>query len=655
MGRTAGLIMLLMISSVPVCSAQTKINPNSQIDWTGVRPYIDVTSPPYNAKGNGFADDTVAIQTALNAACAQTTSVGRFAMHPAVVFPPGIYRVAQPQRPSTSPIFSISCNFLEIRGLPGGNNAQFSNPGSEIAVIAGASPNAAPVFLIQGVTNGAYDVRFKDIGVVGYNEVYWVRSSANVTFDNAPMSVTGRTGLTDNTALKITNSEEIWRINRSNANTNQGGLSTTTPTILYTNEAPLGAEAAVDAYIYTLDDVDQGGGEEIIQRVNPGNVLIQNVEFDRNFLEDSDTGFMVAANTSGSAMSIGPMSFDLNGVEPYLSVQPFFTLNDSLGSAYGITMNHVADGPTAIQVLAGHLYDYHVIGCNTICSTQVIDASGNSIGTGTSTGRYGASNRFSDSSYLAAAPTAGLASPTAANPTISDRWCASGTMFCAIGIDPTFGVLFGLGDSNAFNAGLKQTSIETVDLQFSETLPPTSFSGAATTGGLLAAATYYAEIWSTTASNCNTNASAPTYSAGVVVAGGNNAIHWSWTLPITTPSTPSGYCIQIQTSSISPGSTIFSYLYVSGVGTTSFAYTGQPQTAGQIAPANTMVSEHRFTYNTEVLGATTVGALPSPASNPGAIAHVTDSTSVATEGQTCTGGSSSHALAFSDGSVWKCF
>ena len=52
---------------------------------------------------------------------------------------------------------------------------------------------------------------------------------------------------------------------------------------------------------------------------------------------------------------------------------------------------------------------------------------------------------------------------------------------------------------------------------------------------------------------------------------------------------------------------------------------------------------------------TTVGALPSAASNAGAMIAVSDSTAVAAEGQTCVGGSSNTALAFSNGVIWKCF
>lgn len=56
------------------------------------------------------------------------------------------------------------------------------------------------------------------------------------------------------------------------------------------------------------------------------------------------------------------------------------------------------------------------------------------------------------------------------------------------------------------------------------------------------------------------------------------------------------------------------------------------------------------------LGTATVGALPAAAAgNTGRMIKVSDSTAVAAEGQTCVGGSTNAALAFSNGTVWKCF
>lgn len=56
------------------------------------------------------------------------------------------------------------------------------------------------------------------------------------------------------------------------------------------------------------------------------------------------------------------------------------------------------------------------------------------------------------------------------------------------------------------------------------------------------------------------------------------------------------------------------------------------------------------------LGRTVVASLPAAAAgNAGQIIEVTDSTAVAAEGQTCAGSSTNPALAFSNGTVWKCF
>jgi len=51
---------------------------------------------------------------------------------------------------------------------------------------------------------------------------------------------------------------------------------------------------------------------------------------------------------------------------------------------------------------------------------------------------------------------------------------------------------------------------------------------------------------------------------------------------------------------------------------------------------------------------TTVGALPAASSSVGTPRIVTDSTAITSEGQTCVGGGSTKALAFSNGASWKC-
>jgi hypothetical protein len=58
---------------------------------------------------------------------------------------------------------------------------------------------------------------------------------------------------------------------------------------------------------------------------------------------------------------------------------------------------------------------------------------------------------------------------------------------------------------------------------------------------------------------------------------------------------------------------------------------------------------------TPVLSSMQVNSLPAASANPGMILRVSDSTAIVAEGQACTGGSNNNALAFSNGSVWKCF
>ncbi len=78
--------------------------------------------------------------------------------------------------------------------------------------------------------------------------------------------------------------------------------------------------------------------------------------------------------------------------------------------------------------------------------------------------------------------------------------------------------------------------------------------------------------------------------------------------------------------------------------------------AGVAYTANTRdTTADQSSSGSVAVGTTTVGSLPAAASgNAGTIIRVSDSTAVAAEGQTCVGGSNNIALAFSNGTVWKC-
>jgi hypothetical protein len=56
-----------------------------------------------------------------------------------------------------------------------------------------------------------------------------------------------------------------------------------------------------------------------------------------------------------------------------------------------------------------------------------------------------------------------------------------------------------------------------------------------------------------------------------------------------------------------------------------------------------------------ILGGKTVNTLPPANQSTGAMFRVSDSTPINAEGQACAGGSTNTALAFSNGSAWKCF
>jgi hypothetical protein len=573
---------------------------------SGPRPWIDVTCPPYNAKGDGSTDDTAAISSAIIASCATLTGDNFFTMHPAVLFPPGVYRVQQPQLPSVFPVFNLpsGCAFLEIRGLTGGSDFQFGNPAAMIVVLPGTNPNNAPVFQLN---NGNQDSSFKDLAMVGYNQAVYVNNTNHVTFDNAPMSV-AITGQADNTPLKLTNMLEVYRVNHSNASFQ--GVSTTLPPVIYTIES--GTQPFL-SIIKTSDVTDAGGAEQVIIRSQfSGGAAINEMIFRDVQNEDSSNGWLTISNTSGTAgQGLGPFIFDRVTIEDANGPSPVLTLNDSTSTLNNVWLLDVNYGLTlapVVQVLAGHMVSFNCFGPQ----CQVVDANGNATGQGRSNEQYGGTDHVSDNSFEIAQPTSALF-PTpllgiGGGPTLADRWCASGGLFCNIGIDPAFGVLFGLGDTNAFNSGLEQTIKESLDVQVAKVLPPTSPLGTATTGGSLAAGTYYAQFYTTSSTTCDRTfsiTSSPSYTSPVSVSGANNAITYSWTLPVTTPLTPGGYCVEVQTTPIVSSSLITSAFFISGGTTTSFLYTGQALTTLTPVPAaNQLISVARFTNSSlDVSGA----------------------------------------------------
>ena len=81
-------------------------------------------------------------------------------------------------------------------------------------------------------------------------------------------------------------------------------------------------------------------------------------------------------------------------------------------------------------------------------------------------------------------------------------------------------------------------------------------------------------------------------------------------------------------------------------------------TSASMVVLGNLASTNLTTYGYQQFFPGTVGSLPAAGSSLGEMRGVNDSTTIVTEGQTCVGGNSTppnHALAFSNGSVWKCF
>ncbi len=177
----------------PGSFSPTSLSVSGSETVAGPRPRTDVTA--YGAKGDSATDDTAAIQSAINAVCAEDLN------HKSTLFfPPGSYVISQPQTPSTNPVFTGLCSGLTIEGSGGDYDAQFGTaPMSRMVASPGASPNAGAVFnpnTINGVT-------FKNIEIHGYNQAVYVSGASNGTaFDNVCL-VNNATSMADNVPLKL--------------------------------------------------------------------------------------------------------------------------------------------------------------------------------------------------------------------------------------------------------------------------------------------------------------------------------------------------------------------------------------------------------------------------------------------------------------------
>ena len=283
---------------------------------------------------------------------------------------------------------------------------------------------------------------------------------------------------------------------------------------------------------------------------------------------------------------------------------------------------NAGQGP-AIRMDAGTLQGCHVIGGNGQASGWVVDGNGMPVG-GCSSENYngfdfvvstGSSDRLRSDLF----PIADANGPAI-------RAAASGNRFASVAIDPALGFMFNTGNMFGFGASLAENAAGSIDVQFATLYPPTNVSGTATTGGSLAAGTYYPTV-TTTSDNCTHQSAQSVQGAGVVVGGANDAVNVTWTLPIAGLSAISGYCVNLSTTANMHGTAYWGpqqngVLYVPGAALTNALVATIP-TGGTLLVTSTLSAAHRFTptslginttnpqYNLDVNGTAAVNALNS--------------------------------------------
>jgi len=600
----------------------------------GPRPYIDVTAAPYGAKGDGATNDTAAITAAINAACNATGTGGAT---PSVIFPPGTYVLAQPQNPSTSAVLP-SCGGLHLLGMGArvGSGAQFSQaPNAELIVnIPGSNPNGMPAFEFDYPNNGT---TIENLTIQGYNRAIGTNGASYTTLKNVALSV-GSTGLADNTPLKITNQIWFWYKGGSIQTTN----SATLPTVLLTGEAT--ASGYPGTVILEFSDLIMVGGPvHYSQRANesqapPGNWIFHNIT-----REASATDFLYITNDTGNPGGtalplVTQITFDHVGDSDSTggSTPAMINLNSSGTVLSGVVMNHVyagINGP-AIRITAGSLNTASITSCQIVCVDRVVDGSNNPISGATIQNTNG-------TDFFASASDAGSLSSDGANtnPLAAGlglygppaRFTPSGTNFSTVAINPSQGFLFNGGSGFGYGASFKPgANAGSIDVNFATAFPPTSVTGTATTGGTLAAGTYYYFVAPALVNGSCSSMSAPSLASnGVVVSTPNNAVSLSWTLPPYSPTaTVYGYCVLRSTSpsagaAWNPAGQYYG-AYVSGAGTAGYTDTGFTSCCtgpGVYAVYPSYAASHRFTptslglnttnpqFNLDVNGSAAVNSL----------------------------------------------
>jgi len=571
----------------------------------GPRPSIDVTCPPYNAKGDFVTDDTASIQAAINAACAATS--GGQHTYPIIIFPPGFYAVQQTQNPSSAPIFELPCSYLTFRGMgTSGPTATARGPQVIIQAQPGASPNSAPMFDCKFTLGCAQDITFQDLNVFGYNKALWVYTSNNVKLENTTLGVQN-TGMADNSALMLTNVLDFeW-----NAGTCEGIEAASKWCILFTGDTPISGEAPLVAYVYIHNLTGVGGMIRYDQRVNssasgPGNWSFDNIRgWEENF-----GPFISITNSTGNPDTTGLASVNnitISNVTAADSAGQFPLILDPRSSTNltGIIIDNSLGGIGGSPALVLSGTNPQLLGCNiragaltSYTAWAVVDGNGNPVAGCSVTSNYG----FDFLTKNTGSQLGNLGSDVfSQGPPV--RVTLNGNRFAGVALDPTFGAMFNDGTDFGFGASIAQSVAGTLDVEFAKNYPPTGLTGTPASGGAVPPGTYYGTVYSSSnGGTCNSAYSGPSQqSVAVVLSGANQTINWAWTPPIAGVNAVAGYCVSVSTTpNLSAGAWFpnpVNWQYITGGTTTSLVMTALPTTGGNAPLTSTLVPAHRFTPN----------------------------------------------------------
>lgn len=590
--------------SADSCTSPTTLLVPYSESVVGPRPRVDVTA--FGAKGDGTTDDTAAITAAITAACSNKGNL--FIPTGSSVF---IVTQAQGGPSSTTPTFS-SCAGLSIEGSGSAVSQQFlSGPAARINVRAGANPSAGPLFALTGANGNSVSLR--NLQLDCQNQCI-NNTGSNVTLLNVGLNVANMgASYADNVSLVQKGFWFTWR-----DGTLEGGM------LMPVDNSGFGA------YHQTIENVTFNGGNtgSIGSGAITGAPVIVDIrqnytsyagvwKFFNDSVEDANADFLQVENSTGNACGtalaggIDDITFDHITYADGAGQTAMYAMGAGMsgcGSTGIVVLNSNGDnggGGDAIRATNGSIASAFVYGPQNY-ATAIVDGNGNPIGGGTMQN----SNGFD---VYVNPPSLGLNGPyrtdvSLANQTLQIRPPASalsatssGNLFRSVSVDPVFGLMLATGQNYGYTSSMGQTSEGDTDLYFASLMPPVSATGTPTTGGSLAAASYWLAIRAAQTTNCSSiTQSAPEVIGPVVVSGGNNAISVSLTQPLGV-SAVGNYCYQLFTSA--PGSSLLintpsGQLSAGSAATTFLVTTASGGTSTSMAVmSGSLVAQHRFFPN----------------------------------------------------------